>query len=259
MNKKLYGAIWLLVGIPLLACGIGLAKGQATREAAAPTATPTAPALAASAQPPLGTPTRRPTSTPTTQPTMVPYTPPAGWQDHSAGGFSVALPERWQVIDVDQEGIAAIQANLKALDTEWARNTSQMLESEGMQEMMKFWATDPEPAGLGFASMNVTSQPTFIALKAKDVATQTKTAIERFGAEIVEVKSGLSINGLDAARLTVRLPFSAGSIKEYAYIFVQGRKVWAVTFGVDEEMWSDYEPVFATAALSFRVGVAQAP
>ncbi len=127
-----------------------------------------------------------------------------------------------------------------------------------MQAMFKFWAMDPEPAGIGYATLNVTSQSSPLRTKAANTATQMEWMLEKMGVEVVGVQSGLTINGLDAARLTVRLPVGEGGIQEYAYVFVQGRKVWAVTFGVEEGAWSDYEPLFVTAAQSFRSGVAPA-
>ncbi len=252
--------------ILLLAMGCG---GGASAPTAAPTSTLAPPT--ATPRPPTPTPVP-PTATATPQPTHTPTLPPptntptdipapaatapplpAGWRDHSVSGFRIALPERWETVDVDQEGIEAIFDMLETLDTEWARNLTATFSAEAVREAIKFWAMDPEPAGTGYASMNVNYQSSALPVEIGDTCAGLESAYEQLGVELIDMQCGLKINGLDAGRSTTRLPAGPLAAKQYQYFYVQGRSLWAVTLAVDETVWSDYESIFATAGESFRV------
>jgi len=178
---------------------------------------------------------------------------PDGWQEHASGGFSVALPERWKVVDVKEEGIDAVWDLLEGVDTEWARTATAMLSAERMKEMIQFWAMDSEPAGFGYAIAIVMRQDIPFPMSAEDLCVQMPAAYEQLGVDLVDTECGLTINGLDAVRFMVRLPVGALAVKESQYVFVGEDTLWTLTFGVDETKWSEYEPTFATAAESFRI------
>lgn len=270
----------LLISAVLFACGPSQAELDAqatkfaanifaTQTAAAPTPTNTpAPSPTPTDTPkPTSTPTSTPTPTPTPSPTALPTNTPTviaipttapmpwpdTWNDHAASGFHIALPERWEVVDVDREGVEAILSMLETLNTEWARNTTAMLSAEGVQEMTKLWAMDSEPAGVGYATMTITHQSQPFPIRVEDLCAQLESAYQQMGFEVVAVECGLKINELDAGRSIVRLPVGALAVKEYQYWYVQGRSVWVVSMAVDETKWSEYEPIFATIAESFMV------
>jgi hypothetical protein len=155
-------------------------------------------------------------------------------------------------VDVDREGVEAILSMLETLNTEWAHNTTAMLSAEGVQEMTKLWAMDSEPAGVGYATMTITHQSQPFPIRVEDLCAQLESAYQQMGFEVVAVECGLKINELDAGRSIVRLPVGALAVKEYQYWYVQGRSVWVVSMAVDETKWSEYEPIFATIAESFR-------
>lgn len=156
-------------------------------------------------------------------------------------------------MDVDQEGFEAIFDMLETLDTEWARSVTATFRAEAIAEMMKFWAMDSAPAGAGYATVNITGQSLPFPAVIDDLCAQFESVYQQMGVEVVAVECGLKINGLDAGRSTIRLPMGALAVKEYQYFYVQGRSLWAVTLAVDETEWSEYEPIFVTAAESFRV------
>lgn len=156
-------------------------------------------------------------------------------------------------MDVDQEGFEAIFDMLETLDTEWARSVTATFRAEAIGETMKFWAMDSVPAGAGYAALNITFQSLPYPAVIDDVCAQLESVYEQMGFELIGIECGLKINGLDAGRATIRLPMGALGVKEYQYFYVQGRSVWAVTLAVDETEWSEYEPIFVTAAESFRV------
>lgn len=156
-------------------------------------------------------------------------------------------------MDVDEEGFEAIFSMLEALDTEWARNVTATFSAEAVRESIKFWAMDSEPAGMGYATVNVTFQSSPLPVAVGDLCAQLESVYEQMGVELVALECGLRINELDAGRSTVRLPMGVLAVKQYQYFYVQGRSLWAVSLAVDETEWSEYEPIFATAGQSFRV------
>ena len=185
-------------------------------------------------------------------PTVLP-SQAAGWRDHTASGFHITLPERWEAVDVGKEGIEAILNSLKGINTEWARNITTMVSAEAIQEMMKFWARDSEPAGIGYATINITFQSQPFPTKVHDLCTLMPSAYEQMGVEMVDAECDLEINDLDAARFIIRLRVGALAIKQYQYIYVKNGNIWALTLAVDETEWPEYEPTFVTIAESFRV------
>lgn len=251
MEKRMsFVLICLLTSAILVACGPSQATKIAadifaTQTAEAPTPTPTFT--------PTSTPTPTPTSTSTPTPTATLPSLPTGWRDHAASGFHIALPERWESVDVEERGIEAIWNLLEGTNTEWARNITTMVSAEAMQEMIKFWAMDSEPAGIGYATISITflSQP--FPIKVDDLCTQMPLLYEQIGFELVDADCGLEINDLDAARFVIRLRMGSLAVKQYQYVYVREGDIWTLTLAVDETEWSEYEPIFATIAESFRV------
>lgn len=257
-KKEISVLIFLLASVILVACGPSQAEldAQATKVAADIFATQTAEAPTPT---PTFTPTFTPTPTPTSTPTSIPTptaTPPplmSGWRGHAASGFYIALPERWESVDVEKEGIEAIWNLLEGINTEWARNIITMFSAEAMQEMIKFWAMDSEPAGIGYATANITFQPQAFPIEVDDLCILMPSLYEQMGIEMIEAECGLKINGLDAARFMTRLQMGPLAVKQYQYVYVQKGGLWTLTLTVDETEWSEYEPIFVTIAESFRV------
>jgi hypothetical protein len=176
-----------------------------------------------------------------------------GWKDYAVSDFHVALPERWEAVDVDEEGIQALWDALEGVNTEWAQNITKLYSAEAAQKAMKFWARDTKLAGLGYATAVVTSEPRLIPIDIEDYCTLLPPVYKQMGLEMIESKCGLEINGLDAARFLIRVRMGTISMKQYQYIYVQETKSWALSLGVDATKWSEYEPIFVTAGESFRV------
>jgi hypothetical protein len=186
--------------------------------------------------------------TPTTLPSM-----PAGWRDHSAGGFHIALPERWEAVDVEEEGTEAILNSLEDTNTEWARNITTMFSAKAMQEMIKFWAMDSELAGIGYATTSVAFQSQPVPITVNVLCALMPSIFKQMGFVLVDSECGLRINDLDAARFVTSLPMDPAALKQYQYVYVRGGNIWTLSLTVDETEWSAYEPIFASIAESFRV------
>jgi hypothetical protein len=199
--------------------------------------------------------TEAPTEIPTTTATPMSvsdYPLPAGWQDYSVSDFSIGLPEGWEAVDVDREGVEMILNVLTNLDTDWAQNTAEMFSAEEMEEMLKFWAMDMAPAGLGYASVNVMFQSLPFPIKVSDMCAEMPSAYNQMGIELLDMNCDLEINGLDAAQFMTILHSGFGSVQQYQYLFLSGRNMWSLTLAVDETEWRDYKSVFETIAETFR-------
>jgi len=253
-----------LIVLLLAGCGGGLTEPTSMPTPIPPTDTPT-PIPPIDTPTATNTPTRTPTPTQTNTPTRTPTPTPSftptpspdpllvGWREYTVSGFRIALPEQWEVIDIDREGMDAILTLTRGLNTEWAQNTAAMLTSEGMQEMMKLWAMDTEPAGTGYANVNVVFQSMPFNVKIDDLCVQMDTAYQQMGITLLNSECGLEINGLDVGRFDVQVGVGAFAIKQYQYVYADGRNMWSVSLGVDETQWPKYTYTFVTIAESFRV------
>jgi hypothetical protein len=231
----------------------------ATQTAAAPTPTPTATFTPAPTPTPTLTPTETPSPTltaspsPSPAPTFTPFPLPEGWQDYGGEGFALALPESWNVVEVDREGIEAILEMLENLGSEWGEAVAASLSAEQMEEALKLWAMDSELAGLGFATLNLQHQDLPLPLPASMFLDQIEAMYEQLEVEVLSVEPDMQINDLEAGRICVRLDQGLAVVQMCQYVYVQDRDLWALTLGVDEEAWSEYEPIFAQIAGTLRL------
>jgi hypothetical protein len=224
-----------------------------------PTMTPTATPTATPEPSPTPTQTATPTPAPSATPTMTGLVLPDGWHNHEAAGFSIALPARWEVIDIEEEGLEAVWTLLEGMDTEWARSTTEMFSAGTIGELVKLWAMDSEPAGFGYASLNIIAQSQPFPLSAEDLCTQLPAAYAQMGIEVAASDCPLEINGLGAAQFTIRLEVGALSVRQYQVIYVLDNDFWTVTFAVDASSWDDYETIFETSGELFQVAGVETP
>ena len=178
---------------------------------------------------------------------------PEGWREHATAGFRLGLPERWEVVDVASEGIEAIWDMVEEINAEWAENITSAFSAEAMVDVLKFWAMDPEPAGVGFATVNVTHQVQPIRITAANLCAQMPALYEQMGIELMEATCDLRINGLDAVRFGLRIEAGPLAVGQYQFMFVQGRSVWAITIAVDATVWSEHQPQFLAIGETFMV------
>lgn len=246
------------------ATDVALAAAEATGAAAAtqtaaPTATFTPSPTPTATDTPVPSPTATATETPAASPspgpttTPVPFALPEGWQDYGGEGFALALPGSWDVVEVDREGIDVILEALASMGTEWAEGVAASISAEQMEEALRLWAMDSELAGLGYATLNLQRQQTPISLPVSLFLDQMEATYEQLGVEVVSVEPGMRVNDLEAGRICVRMTQGMLVVKMYQYVFVQGHDLWALSMGVDEEAWSEYEPLFAQIAGTFRL------
>lgn len=279
MNPKpIFITILTLVVVTSAACGLSstvvptdtaLPPTAAPTETDLPTATdtaiPTDTPLPTATPLPTDTPTRTPTATdtpipspvptntPIATPTEAPPAVPAGWRGYETAKFFIALPEEWETIDVDKEGIEAIMNVLRGLNAEWAQNLINTFSNEAIQEALKFWAKDIQPAGTGYASANVTYQAMPYSISRDDLCIQLPAAYQQMGLDLLDTQCDLEINGLEAASFTNRLSAGVLAIKQVQYIFVNQKDLWSVTLAVDETAWEQYLNTFEGIAESFQV------
>jgi len=200
------------------------------------------------------TPTRTPIPTPSFTPTPSPD--PlllVGWREYTISGFHIALPEQWEAIDIDIEGVDAILNLLSGFDTQWAQSMTEMVSSEDLLEMMELWAMDTNPAGMGYANATVNFQSLPTIVESDDLCVEMPSAFQQMGVILVDSECGLEINDLDAGRFEILIEIEDDEIKQYQYFYMDGRKMWILALGVDGTQWSKFTSTFETIAESFRV------
>jgi basic membrane protein A len=168
-------------------------------------------------------------------------------------GFYVALPDQWEVINVEVEGVEAILDLLSAVDEEWAQASAGMFTAEGMSEMIRLWALDPEPAGIGYASVNIVQETNPFPISLEDLCTQMPALYEMMDLEVLQTECDLEINNQEAARFTLRLNLGIFSIIEYMYVIVNENDLWMMTFAIGENESAEYEPLFNEIADTWRI------
>ncbi len=257
-------SIVLLVNLVLAACGPSQAELDATetkvaadtfatQTANAPTATAT---LTASPEPTSTfTITPEPSSTPTSAPPPVEDPTSSGdVREYSMGGFHISLPARWEVIDIDKEGVDALWEIIEGLETEWAETARAMYNSEAMLEAFDLWAIDYQLAGLGFAVATVLSQELPYAIEAESLCMMMLATYEQMGIEVVDSDCTLEVNGIGAARFVIQIEVEGMVMKQVQYCYLSGTDMWVLSMGVDETAWTEYGPIFIEIAESFRIG-----
>lgn len=236
----------VIASIMIAGCSPGQAPAATRTATSQPTLTPT------KTPQPTPTVTPSPTINATVPPAESPPVPlPEGWRGYSTNGFSLGLPDRWEAIDIDKEGIEAVLNILENLNTYWARNASARFTSEAVQNMMKFWAMDSEPAGIGYASTNVTYQSLPYSLTSQALCQQMPAVYKQMGIELLDAECGLEINGLEASRFTIHLVTGPFAVRQNQYVYMKGREMWSLTLAVDETLWEDYEDTFKAIAHTF--------
>jgi hypothetical protein len=61
---------------------------------------------------------------------------PTGWHDYDVSGLHVALPAKWSAVNVSKEGLTAIMAMVKKIDSVWAEGPGSSFNTEEMQDKL---------------------------------------------------------------------------------------------------------------------------
>lgn len=218
----------------VLAAALLLALGILAGCGASPTATVEAP------------PAPTPTSVP---PTAVPTAAlPDGWVEHAGSGFSIALPQDWQVQEFSQGDTEAIFAELQ-------KTNPQMADIIGSAEQLQgvaLWAFGPAEEGTSFVdNLNIRRTP----LEGQQVGDLQEVAdvlvdqYRQLNFEDVAANAGLEIGSYPAAYATYRMPLttSDGSqvkILGHQYLVLTDTDLWILSysFGPDSADTNVHEP-----------------
>jgi len=193
------------------------------------------------------------TSSPSIVHTLTPFPLEEGWQDYSMSGFRLALPESWEVIDVNPSNVDEIWKKLEEVDADWANTIKVLFSSQYVQEAIKLWAKDESTAIDGQGNLVVVSQKLPVFFSTENLCEQLKSAYELLGGRIIDSTCGMQINGMEAHRFTLRVKVGAHSIKQRLYLFTLGRQIWAINAYVSGKGWSLYDPVFNQIANTLRI------
>ena len=199
--------------------------------------------------------TSMPTSTPTltlTSTNAVGGNLSVGWREHTSDEFSISLPESWEAVDINQEGMSALMELMSEYDPAWADLIGSTYEN-GNATPPLFWAMDTEKIETGYANVNLIKQTLPFAVPMSLLCSELESQYAQLGVNIFETDCSLEVNELPAARITLSMPFGSMSMQEYQFLFMNGSDFWALTFAVEEAGWSNYKTVFEEIAETFRI------
>ncbi len=267
-RRVLQFVVLLAIGSWLAACAPSAAERAAwatataqsvaaTQTAQAPTPTPTStPTPTATATPtPTPTPTFTPTSTPTFTPeptsTPVPLAHvPEGWQTVRVEDFALALPADWRVLG--REGQQTLFQLAEAADAAWAEKYLKAFSPQ-MLEKIRLLAISP-PTNKQVSALTVTIELATEPMQIKDLCAAMPDVYRSMGLTLLDLRCGLRINGLDAARSEIRVPGPTQIwMRQYQYAYVQDKKVWFLSVGVEEHLWPKKRLLFQQIAQTFQI------
>ena len=177
---------------------------------------------------------------------------PEGWIDYASDDFSIAFPESWEAVDIDQEGFEAMMAMVNEYDPTLAESPVFQFTEDDMEAPV-FFAMDTNLVGMGHANVSIMYEYFPIPFLISDLCAELETVYSQVGLEVIETNCNFMVNNLKSARFTVRLIAGSISMKQYQYLFLKGRHIWVVTMAVEDAYWSQYQPDFVKIAETFRV------
>lgn len=196
------------------------------------------------------------TTAPTRRPVIVP-TPPPGWTPYSRSTYQIALPNTWQEVKLSADelknAITAAQENNPPL----AEQLRALLES-GQYDSFLFYGAEKNSASV---AQNVSI--THVALEGtNDLATFTNSYAQALpnvvrGARVLEVRSPLRVNGIDAAALVYDVPLVDGAgtlttLRGVQFLFLlESGDAYLVTVTGDRSNADAFMPLAQQIATSF--------
>jgi len=199
--------------------------------------------------------TPAPTLEPTPEPTSTSesfLSLPANWVEHISTDFVIGLPQGWEVVDIDQEGMDAMMDLLSEFDPTWADTIESTYASESVVPPL-FFAMDTQMYGLGYANISVNKETLPIPIPIRDICTELDLAYGQMGMDILESDCNLTINGKPAARYMIGMTMGSITTQQYQYLYMNSRDFWIINFSVDQSGWSQYQSVFIEIADSFTI------
>jgi len=244
------GRIWLIGGVALLgaACQGGAGTARPSPETVA-RATIAAPATA-TPLPPARLPAPHPTATPTATPAQ-----DSGWTLHEGPGFSVSLPEDWQVQAMDEAKAAALFESLRRTDPHLAGIVSSP-EAIRASVLLAF----APPDGPGFTdNASIRRMP----LSGQEVAdlqgtvTAVRAELGKLGFSVLSAESDLRMADVPAARLISATSgrTAAGEtvdLRTHQYLVATRDDLWILAYTTVADREETMRPVFEQSAATFR-------
>lgn len=236
----------------LLALLAAACRGEAPAvPRAAATATPLVPPVTAAPSPPPAT----ATALPATAPVLV-ETPDAGWFTHEATGFSISLPEGWQVQAVDEATAAALFGSLQLRDPHLA-GIAGSPESIRSAALLAF---APLPQAGFTDNLSIRRIP----LRGRSEAGLPETVgnvsaeLEKLGFTVLSAETGRMLGGLPAAHLISAIPGvvqndQAVELRCHQYLVAGRDDFWILGYTTSAAREAAMRPVFERSAASFTL------
>lgn len=176
-------------------------------------------------------------------------------------GFAIALPPRWEQIDMDAQTLEASLEMLGDENPEMATLLSGQASSLVISGI-KFFGFDVsvEAVSTGFATnVNVLSQPLGMEMSL-DVFTQVTVAqlenMELVKGRVSQRRVNLSTGEAVELkyRMEMQVPYGGTvTIAVTQYAFIRGEDAYVITLGTTEDQVETYAPLFEKIAQSFRL------
>lgn len=182
----------------------------------------------------------------------------AGWALHEGEGFTILLPEEWQVFDSETIADSGIFSEL-AEENPDLEGVFLQVESALQSGQTAFIAMElGEPAADGFAE-NVNIGGSAYSGSLEDFEEESVAQIEAeipISGEVERETVDLEVH--EALRLAYGYPLETGDgatleVEVIQYLVVADDVAWVVTFSSTSDQIGDYEATFEQSAESFTV------
>ena len=208
---------------------------------------------------PTWTPTPTATLTPTSTPTLTLTNTSVSvnnlsedWYEHTSVEFAIGLPEQWEVVDIDQEGMSALMSLLSEYDPAWAELIGSTYEN-GTAAPYLLWAMDTEKVENGYANVNIVKETLPFAAPISMMCSELDDQYAQAGINVIESDCSLEINNIPAARYIMSMSLGSMPMQMVQYLIMNGKDAWVLSFGVEEPGWLYYEPIFEDIAETFTI------
>ena len=202
------------------------------------------------------TPTRVP-ATPTRVPAVTATPALAGWTEHPADNATIALPDDWEVLALNQDDVQAIFAKFQQSNPELAK----IIGSAEALQGVTLWAFKTGDADAAFAeNLNIRRSP-LSGQKIVNMADVTPAIIDQYrqlGFEVGTTETDRQIGGHPAAHIAysypVTLPDSTSAeLNGHQYLVATPTDLWILSYSAAPGSENAMRPVFEQSAQSFRV------
>jgi hypothetical protein len=205
------------------------------------------------------TPTPTTTLTPIASPTLE-FTPtPEGWSKRTAKEIEIWLPDKWQEWEITPESIQTILKLLKQVSPTLAQQLETALKQPDTMMSMRMYAFDKGNSGasMNIVEMELPEELSQLPISLSMMMPEFEKMYKNIGAQNISSETGIEINGMDAARVSLDMPIQISgngkvTIGMIQYLVLFDKHFYGITFS-DLKGSDQTHSVFEQIVNSFRV------